>query len=262
MCELFTYINSFFSGAWSMISSSGLIEAAIGSAFGAFGGAYCLWAINRKKEYETTLSKINYVIAMLISHMNSLLNFKKQHAEPFVAEMNYIIDAIDNPAAHAQDGVLEISAHKIFCRVTETEFNTNGLLETLSTHAGLDTKSVLLAMKTVEALASVRDFILIREQLISGLEVSTIPKEDKIKHALGKKEINGRTDTKFVDVTNGLLYHTNVSLHFIDLLIPRVQKIGEKVLPRSYKKRIAKNEFVGEYASLIPPKDFVPGWND
>ncbi|MFP4465072.1 MAG: hypothetical protein ACLFP8_07590 [Alphaproteobacteria bacterium] len=269
ICEMWQGIERYFNEAWVFLSNavpavlnSNFSIAATGSAFGAFGGAYCLWLINKKREREHSLSQINTVLALLIAHMNSLLNFKKQHVLPFNEEMNNIIEKIRNPGAHAQNNILEVEAYQIFKHVLEMGFDVNGITENLSPYAYKDSKSLLLAVKVKEALLSVTEIKKFRNGLVKIIQNNPSPAEVKIPFYLGELEVEGRSDSTFKDSTEGLLFNVDVALHFIDLLIPRVQKIGQMILPKSYSKKIIKNEIIDGYAELVPPKDFIKGWED
>ena len=98
-----------------------------------------------------------------------------------------------------------------------------------------------------------------RNNLIKDIQNSSLSPEIKIPFYLGQSKIEGNINTTLKDSTEGLLYHTDVAIHFIDLLIPRVQAIGQLTLPKAYAEKIIKHEIVCKYKDLIPPKNFIEG---
>lgn len=251
---------SYISEILAHLNNSDFFIATSGSAFGAFGGAYCLWLINKKSEHEKALSLINTTLANLIAHLNSLLNLKQQHVLPICAEMDSIQEKIKNPKLYIKDNTLEITGILLFVHILETKYDTSGIVENLSPFAYKDSTSLLLAIKVKEALLSVENITRARNDIIKIIKDDPRPSEEKILFYFGLTKANDITDSSFTDCTRGLLYNIDVALHFIDLLIPRIQKNAKLILQKKYGKKIMTFELFEPYKELIPPKDFIDGW--
>ncbi|MBL1147874.1 MAG: hypothetical protein HND56_03615 [Pseudomonadota bacterium] len=244
------FLLTFWEWAVGFLSPD-FMTAAIGSAFGAFGGAYCVWFLNKSKEREKSLSQINQVLAMLIANLNALLNVKKNYALPAYQELSSIMDAIDSNQQYSS------LIQKIFNQFLEVHYDTTAITENLSLYAYLDSKTLVTAVKVKDALRNVEEITKLRNLLIQDIRSDPASEDDKVHFYLGYTNRNGKTDSRLQSATEGFLLNIDIAIHFIDLLIPQVQALGKSALPKSYAKKIIKHTIEDDFKELVPPKDFL-----
>jgi hypothetical protein len=239
----------------------------LASFVGAVAGAGVILFIEHLRSQNKILASLNATKALLIGHLNELLNMKRQFALPHQAELLEVqkkykedMEKINSLPASAPRPILDISIRKFTDYVQTRSWVLLVSLDEISQYAGKNPKLLYLIMQAKAAMESLKEVADFRNALIKEIIESKESDVLKIKRLIGVSE-KGFRDLRFSEACQGIVHATDASLFFIGRSVSELDVLAGKILPNRLKKMLVKFDIPDEnYKELLPPDDFFPGW--
>lgn len=233
----------------------------IAAFVGGISGSITILIIERLRSQKKYLSDFNSINAILIGHLNSLINLKKQFSLPHSVEVNNIranyLKKISNPPDNSL--YIHMKEAGMIIHSFDKEFLVP--IEKVSTHAGSNPNALLFIMKAKESINSLEKIIHSKNNLIKEMLNDSRSSNEKMPSYLGLKKNNGQTDDRFYMTCSGLLKENDVALFFVKRSLEELNKMAKKVLPKYLHKKIISFKIEKEeFKDLLPPNNYIEGW--
>jgi hypothetical protein len=235
-----------------------LLVAAIGSAAGAFGGAYIIEKLQNKKTILEEYRNTNAGIMLSFSVFNSLVNLRSQHTN----------DLREN--FYVNKGRLELHEFGIFhyqpnvSTLQAIAFSIEPLKKILFEKTTISQRPVCVVNILDQTLASLNDSISLRNNTIYQLKNGNYDDEQSAQLYFGLRQKDGNIDMTYCHSIDCICSAVEDAQFFSKLLCEDLEKHARQIRDKigDTKLKINQPNFASVDASLMPKEDKYSDWRN
>lgn len=252
-CDGINFIANFFTKDFSI------------AFFGAAGGGAALLFLGFLQKEREALSNFNAAKAILATHINNLLNLKKQFAVPHFVALQADKETFELAVwLHLRRyslGSRNIAFGNYLQHIHEFPVDFVLPLASIAKYADKNSKTLMLVMKAKESISAVAANIRFKNRQINTIE--KIQNDTERAHRIFgvpmiKRNGGEVTDAKFYDATEGLLHNTDFALIFLKRAIDSLDRLASESVAWWLKGKINKVEIL--FKDYMPPDDLIDAW--
>ena len=235
----------------------------------AAGGAVLL-LLDYLRQESRNLAEYNSSRSILAVHIVTLLDLKKQIAQPIAstlekAKIAFEISLWCNLAGMKENGVPTqiVVGPGIYLRhfhLAPMEFLLP--LENLARHCDEDPRTIMLAAKAKTALATLQNCAQVRDKLLD--ELKSLPNDEVRVHRIFGTPLfhsGGRVlDARFYETTMGFLTYLDHALFFLDRTLQSLDRSKTKIVAWWLRRKVKGILIQGK--DYMPPDDLISGWKE
>ncbi|MGE3317793.1 MAG: hypothetical protein AB7I18_00745 [Candidatus Berkiella sp.] len=233
---------------WSSVASS---------FFGAIGGGLAILYIDHEKYKRKKLATINTLLAMIGTNINTLINFKEQHALPHKTELDGIISKMGlsiNEKRPLTVIVVDVAFNSIFI----PEFAKDYPFADVAQFSYKNSAVVRFLMLSKRAMQEIETIGAHKNALTD--KILADPEDISIKIVKYMGFNPQESDNRLYGTTKSLVDCIDAALFFNNKSVEALYNLANITLPCCYQKRVNRITVPLSHKHLMPADDHIKGY--